>query len=55
MQTDAADLIATIEQMYAGAEPMPLAWLETVLPRRRAGRWRVAFLHSTRTSAAQNP
>ena len=31
-----------------GADPMPMAWLESVLLRRRASGWRIAFLHSTR-------
>lgn len=35
----------------AGTEPIPLSWLETVLLRRDGARWRVAFLHSTRTKA----
>jgi len=38
----------------AGAEPTPLTWLETVLLRRDATGWRVAFLHSTRTKAASS-
>ena len=33
------------------SEPVPTSWLETVLLRREAGRWRVAFLHSTRMKA----
>ncbi len=37
-----------------GAEPVPVSWLETVLLRRQTGRWRVAFLHSTRTKAIQS-
>jgi hypothetical protein len=34
-----------------GTEPMPMAWLETVLLRRQSEGWRVAFIHSTRTQA----
>jgi hypothetical protein len=34
-----------------GAEPTALSWLETVLLRREASGWRVAFLHSTRVIA----
>jgi ketosteroid isomerase-like protein len=37
----------------AGSAPIPMSWLETVLLRRQASGWRVAFLHSTRTAAAQ--
>lgn len=36
-----------------GADPIPLSWLETVLLRREATGWRVAFLHSTRTKESQ--
>ena len=31
-----------------GARPTPMSWLESVLLRRQEGRWRLAFLHSTR-------
>ena len=31
-----------------GSEPVPMAWLETVLFRRQESRWRLAFLHSSR-------
>jgi hypothetical protein len=31
-----------------GSEPVPMSWLETVLLRRRASGWGLAFLHSTR-------
>jgi ketosteroid isomerase-like protein len=34
-----------------GAEPTALSWLETVLLRREASGWRVAFLHSPRAIA----
>jgi hypothetical protein len=34
-----------------GADPTPLSWLETVVLRREASGWRVAFLHSTRSVA----
>jgi ketosteroid isomerase-like protein len=34
-----------------GANPTPMSWLETVLLRRDGSGWRVAFLHSTRTTA----
>jgi hypothetical protein len=34
-----------------GSDPIPLSWLETVLLRREATGWRIAFLHSTRTAA----
>ena len=37
-----------------GADPTPMSWLETVLLRRQESGWRVAFLHSTRTKAAQS-
>jgi ketosteroid isomerase-like protein len=37
-----------------GAEVNPVSWLETVLLRREDSVWRVAFLHSTRTNAAQS-
>ena len=37
----------------AGSDPMPTSWLETVLLRRQAPGWRLAFLHSTRSAAAQ--
>jgi ketosteroid isomerase-like protein len=33
-----------------GSDPLPMSWLETVLLRRQESRWRLAFLHSTRTS-----
>jgi ketosteroid isomerase-like protein len=33
-----------------GSDPLPISWLETVLLRRQESRWRLAFLHSTRTS-----
>jgi ketosteroid isomerase-like protein len=33
-----------------GSDPIPMSWLETVLLRRQESRWRLAFLHSTRTS-----
>jgi ketosteroid isomerase-like protein len=33
----------------AGSRPTPMSWLETVLLRRQESRWRLAFLHSTRT------
>jgi hypothetical protein len=33
-----------------GANPTPRAWLETVILRRGASGWRVAFLHSNRTA-----
>ena len=36
-----------------GAVPTPMSWLETVLLRREASGWRVAFLHSTRSKAVQ--
>ena len=35
-----------------GGEPLPMSWLETALLRREASGWRLAFLHSTRASAA---
>jgi hypothetical protein len=38
----------------AGSAPIPMSWLETVLLRRQASGWRVAFLHSTRTAATQS-
>jgi ketosteroid isomerase-like protein len=37
----------------AGADPIPMSWLETVLLRRQGSDWRVAFLHSTRAAQAQ--
>jgi ketosteroid isomerase-like protein len=35
-----------------GAAPTPMSWLETVLLRREESGWRAAFLHSTRSKAA---
>lgn len=32
-----------------GSRPTPMSWLESVLLRRQESRWRLAFLHSTRT------
>jgi hypothetical protein len=34
------------------SDPIPTSWLETALLRREAARWRLAFLHSTRSAAA---
>jgi hypothetical protein len=36
----------------SGADAAPQSWLETVLLRRQDLSWRVAFLHSTRSSLA---
>jgi ketosteroid isomerase-like protein len=33
-------------------DPVPMSWLETVVLRRQQSRWRIAFVHSTRTPAA---
>ena len=35
----------------AGADPIPMSWLETVLLRRQPSGWRLAFLHSTRSAS----
>jgi ketosteroid isomerase-like protein len=32
----------------AGADPLPMSWLETAVFRRQDSSWRLAFLHSTR-------
>jgi ketosteroid isomerase-like protein len=37
-----------------GQDPVPQSWLETVLLRHQDSGWRVAFLHSTRTTATQS-
>jgi SnoaL-like protein len=37
-----------------GTEPIPMSWLETVLLSRQHAKWRVAFLHSTRTKVTQS-
>jgi ketosteroid isomerase-like protein len=37
-----------------GVASAPQSWLETALLRRQGSRWRVAFLHSTRTKIRQN-
>lgn len=37
----------------AASEPIPMSWLETAVLRREASGWRLAFLHSTRSAAAQ--
>ena len=36
-----------------GAEPVPLAWLETAVLRKEDQSWRVAFLHSNRMERVQ--
>ena len=38
----------------ADSAPIAMSWLETVLLRRRASGWRVAFLHSTRSVERQD-
>jgi Domain of unknown function (DUF4440) len=36
------------------SDPIPMSWLETVVLRRQASGWRLAFLHSTRSATVQS-